>query len=198
MEIIIYSWASCIIYYHTSDCKSGFLQVILLPMGSLCLVVLLTLISYMTAHFAHCLFRWASAKVIPRSSCVCVCTYQLLQSKQRRLMWLSSFPQCPLRLYCWERLSHTSPSGRAPFEMSITAGTPIFLAALGDDPLWAISWKVSDGWFLLSIFEITLVSVLPCFLKARINRSAHSVPLHTCHYIPLVLLRIFYTALFSH
>lgn len=36
------------------------------------------------------------------------------------------------------RLSHTSPSGRASFEMSITAGTPIFQQALGDDPLWEI------------------------------------------------------------
>lgn len=77
-------------------------------MIGMCLVVPLSLISYMSAHFAHCLFRWASATVIPRSSCVCVCTYQLLQSKQRGLMWLSSFPQCPLRLYCWETFSHLS------------------------------------------------------------------------------------------
>lgn len=158
---------SFIIIQEISGWKSGSLQVNLLLVSSLCWVVPLSLISYMTAHFAHCLFRWASAKVIPRSSCVCVCTYQLLQSKQKGLMWLSSFPQCPLRLYCWERLSHTSPSGRAPFETSITAGTPIFLPALGDDPLWAIWWKVSDGWFLLSVFEkITLPSVMPCFLEA--------------------------------
>lgn len=180
---------SFIIIQEISGWRSGSLQVTLLLVCSLCLAVPLSLISYMAAHFAHCLFRWASATVIPRSSCVCVCTYQLLQSKQRGLMWLSSFPQCPLRLYCWERLSHTSPSGRAPFETSITAGTPIFLPALGDDPLWAIWWKVSDGWFLLGVFEkITLPSVLACFLEAWRKAQRQACPFCATPSMPLHFL----------
>lgn len=80
-----------------------------------------------------CLGGQASHQSHARAMCVCLDTSAAAGRTKKKLMWLSSWGNNvpPPSGSFAQRLSHTSPSGRASFQTSITAGSPIFQPALG-------------------------------------------------------------------